>query len=141
MVLPLAVVLPLVRAHDHRVGRKPDSLQPGGGIRPRRDHGVAEVGGRSLQSLLDHQGAAAIHEGHPFDRQGQEGEGGVGAEAALAGQGQVFTGGLERGLGFEAAGGGGIGGAGAFTAERAEAVRVDLISHHQLQAEAMAERP
>jgi hypothetical protein len=70
---------------------------------------VAEVGGCSLDPLADHQVAAAIHEGHPFDRQGQEGDGGVGPEPGLAGQAQAGTGGIQSGLGLEAAGGGSMG--------------------------------
>ena len=130
-----------VGAHDHPVGRKTDALQPGAGISASRDHGVAEVGGCSRELLADHQVAAAIHEGHPFDRQGQEGDGGVGPEAALAGQAEARTGGIQSGLGLEAAGGGSIGGTGPLSCKRAEVVRVDLIGHHQLQTEALAKGP
>ena len=64
----------------------------------------------------------------------------MGPEAALAGQAQAGTGGIQSGLGLEAAGGG-IGGAGPLSCKRAEVVRVDLIGHHQLQTEALAKGP
>ena len=43
-----------VGAHDHRVGRKTNALQPGAGISASRDHGVAEVGACALEPLADH---------------------------------------------------------------------------------------
>lgn len=121
-------------AHDQAMVRKAHLSQPAVEVGNTGHPPLAEVGGGVHQLFAHHQPLAGINQGEPFVAQRQQRHGGVGAEAALAGDAQVQVEFGHGGFGLAATGCGGIGGAFAFAAEGAEAVGVE--GCRQLQREA-----